>query len=345
MIDSSGLDVHHRSTGPLSAELLEVVDVWSRSQHRLVITAADFADSPEWILAGSPTAAHWLADAADVEVSTGREWVRIGRQLRTLPVIAAAFEAGHVSYSKVRTLTRIATSENETELVDLAMQVPASDLGRAIAAWVNSTSDPTELEAHHQRQRSIKWRTEPDGMTTFSLRLPPLLAGLLITFLTTWVMKNRPSTITQSEADASADASGGVSTVAQQHVDALEQLLTTGGGAVSTEVIVHVRGDGVTLDDGTPIPDTVAEQIASTSFIRVLIHDAQRRPVNVSSRRRHPSVRQKRLVKERDRVCQDCGRGDLLEYDHVPAYQQTGHTNVDELELRCAPCHHQRHAA
>jgi len=243
------------------------------------------------------------------------------------------------------------------------MQVPASDLGRErsfaygetpkeleeFPAWVNSTSDQGELEAHHQRQRSVKWRTEPDGMTTFSLRLPPLLAGLLITFLTTWVMKNRSTTVSHSEQDASAGASGsvstGVSTVAQQHVDALEQLLTVGAGAVSTEVIVHVRGDGVTLDDGTPIPDTVAERIASTSFIRVMIHDAQRRPVNVSGRRRHPSVRQKRLVKERDRVCKDCGRGDLLEYDHVPAYQQTGHTTITELELRCAPCHHQRHAA
>jgi len=40
-----------------------------------------------------------------------------------------------------------------------------------------------------------------------------------------------------------------------------------------------------------------------------------------------------------------CGRslGDLLEYDHTPAYETTGHTITSELELRCAPCHHQRH--
>jgi len=345
MVDKSRLDVHCGSTGPLSSLLLEVVDVWSTSQHRLVVAAADFADSSEWVLAGSPTAAHWLAEAADVEVSTGREWVRIGRQLRQLPAIAAAFEARHVSYSKVRTLSRIATADNEAELLEIAVQVPASDLGRAVAAWVNSNSDAQQLEAHHRRQRSIKWRTEPDGMTTFSLRLPPLLAGLLIAFLTTWVMRNRPTTVTHSELDASAGASTGGSTVAQQHADALQELLESGPGQLVTELIVHVRGDGVTLDDGTPIPDTVAERIAPTSFVRVMIHDAERRPVNVSSRRRHPSVRQKRMVKERDRICQDCGRGDLLEYDHVPAYQQTGHTIIDELELRCAPCHHQRHAA
>jgi len=180
---------------------------------------------------------------------------------------------------------------------------------------MSRNTEPDELDAYHQRARSVKWRTEPDGMTTFTLRLPPLLAGLLIAFLTTWMMRNRSTTVSHGERDASADVLAGVSTVAQQHVDALQELLTAGAGVVSTELIVHVRGDGVTLDDGTPIPDTVAERIAPTSFIRVMIHDAQRRPVNVSSRRRHPSVRQKRLVKERDRSCRDCpGLTRLPEY-------------------------------
>lgn len=57
-----------------------------------------------------------------------------------------------------------------------------------------------------------------------------------------------------------------------------------------------------------------------------------------------PTTRQKLVVKERDRTCVDCGRTTLLEYDHVPAYETTGRTLVDELQLRCAPCHHRRHA-
>jgi len=112
-----------------------------------------------------------------------------------------------------------------------------------------------------------------------------------------------------------------------------------------TEIILHVRGDGVTLDDGTPITDTVTERIAPNSFLRVMIHDANAHPADASNRRRHPTPRQKRIVKERDRNCRDCGRGDQLQYDHVPPYEQTGHTITDELQLRCAPCHHQRHAA
>lgn len=44
----------------------------------------------------------------------------------------------------------------------------------------------------------------------------------------------------------------------------------------------------------------------------------------------------------RDKACVDCGRRDLLHFDHVPEYEKTGHTITGELELRCAPCPHQR---
>ena len=114
-------------------------------------------------------------------------------------------------------------------------------------------------------------------------------------------------------------------------------------GELVTEVVLHVRGDGATLDDGTPLADTVVERIAPGAFLRAMIHDAEANPVDASNRRRHPTTRQKRVVKERDRTCRDCGSRNLLQYDHVPAHTESGHTITDELELRCAPCHHKRH--
>ncbi len=110
-----------------------------------------------------------------------------------------------------------------------------------------------------------------------------------------------------------------------------------------TEVVLHVRGDGCTLDDGTPIPSSVIEKIAPESLIRVLIHDAERRPINASSRRRHPTARQRRVVRERDRACVDCGTTENLVYDHNPEFSTTGHTLVEETQLRCGNCHRRRH--
>lgn len=319
---------------PLSSELHEIVHAWASSQHRLVVVAADFADSVEWVAAGSPTAAHWLAAAADVEPCTAREWIRIGKRLRSLPAIAAAFESGEISYSKVRTATRLATPENEVELVKIANDVPAGELGRALALWLLDNSTPEQVEHHHNEQRSLKWRTEADGMVTFTLRLQPLIAGLLIAALTTLVMRSKP----RPRADQPWP------TVAQQHADAFAQLLKSGVGKVATEVVLHVRGRGCELDDGTPIAGSIVERIAPTSFLRALIHNAEGNPVDASNRRRHPTTRQKRIVKERDRVCVDCGRADLLEYDHNPEFEASQHTVTSELELRCAPCHHARTA-
>jgi hypothetical protein len=105
-----------------------------------------------------------------------------------------------------------------------------------------------------------------------------------------------------------------------------------------------VRGDGCTLDDGTPIPKSVLEKIAPQSFIRALIHDAESRPINASGRHRHPTARQKRVVHARDGGrCQDCGTTDLIEYDHTPAFEQSRRTVVDELTAKCRGCHHGRH--
>jgi len=325
--------------GSLAAELSEVAQTWARSQHRLVVLAARFADSVEWVLAGSPTAAHWLAAEADVEACTAREWIRIGRRLAHLPVTAEAFERAEVSYSKVRTLTRMATTDNEAELVAIALDVAAGELSRSIALWLQQNLTPAELSAHQQRSRSVRWRTEFDGMTVFTLRLTPRVASVLIALLTGLVMKrSQPTTLSGQNASASAWP-----TVAQQHADAFETLLTDRAGTIDTEVVVHVRGDGCTLDDGSPISDSDVARLVPTSFIRALIHDAEGRPINASGRQRHPTTRQKRVVKDRDQVCVDCGRSDLLVYDHVPAYDDTGHTIVDELVVRCAPCHHRRH--
>ena len=319
--------------GSLVDELRSLIGAWSRSLHRIVVLAAEFADSTEWVRAGSPTAAHWLADTADIDVSTAREWVRVGRRLRELPASADAFAAGALSYAKVRTLTRIATADNEGELIAIATEVPAGALSGAYAAWVARNADSDELAEHQHRSRSVRRRVQPDGMVTFTMNLPPLVAGYLDAHLGSWVMKAR------SRRGASADAPS----VAQQHADAVHDLVASGAGGPAVELVLHVRGDGCTLDDGTPVPDRAVTSLIPSAFIRAMIHDAETKPINVSHRRRLPTTRQRRFVKERDRVCKDCGRADLLHYDHKPPYEQTRHTSVDELELRCAPCHRKRH--
>lgn len=69
------------------------------------------------------------------------------------PATADALRTRQISYSKAGALTRLATPDNEHELLDIATTTAAADLGHALAAWIHRNSEPEDLAAHHQRQR------------------------------------------------------------------------------------------------------------------------------------------------------------------------------------------------
>ena len=146
-----------------------------------------------------------------------------------------------------------------------------------------------------------------------------------------------------NDATASRESHPRWASLAQQRIDALIDIVSAGGTNVVTEVILHVRADGCTLDDGTPIGGSIVERTADTSTLRAMIHDAESHPINVSGKHRHHTKRQKLVVKERDRHCVDCGSTDFLEHDHVPDFEQTKRTLVEETQLRCSRCHTARH--
>ena len=216
------------------------------------------------------------------------------------------------------------------------MQVPASELPKAIAWWSQRNESDDVIDDRHHDGRALRWQVDVDGSIVGSFRLPPVEGGVLAAAVDARVMRRSLPTV-------SAEQDEPWPSLAQQRADVLVELLDGDAGGAQYEVVMHVRGDGCTLDDGTPIPLSRVASLLPDSFVRLMIHDAERNPLNASGRQRHPTTRQKRVVKERDRACVDCGSHDLLEYDHLPAYEQTGHTIVDELELRCAPCHHARH--
>ena len=320
--------------GQLGTRLLDVG--WNANDHQaqVVHLAAAFADSGEWAMDGYATAGRWIAHHLDVALRTANEWIRVGRALQDLPATSDALAAQTISFSKAKELTRSATPQNERDLLSIAETVPAARLGVEIAAWLNRNQPEEQLDKSQHNSRSLAWRTEPDGTVSFFTRLTPMQAGRLIAAVDASVMA-------QSLALRSTDDEW--PSLAQQRADALVDVATSGGANIETEVVLHVRSDGATLDDGTPITGTAVAQVIEESFIRALVHDAEGRPINASSRQRHPTARQRRVVKERDRVCVDCGSPDLLQYDHVPDFAESKRTVVDELQLRCAPCHTFRH--
>ena len=71
----------------------------------------------------------------------------MARALRELPMIDTSFELGEISYSKVRAMTRAATSENEAQLLNIARH------GTADTPAPTTAADRLEqLQAEHRRR-------------------------------------------------------------------------------------------------------------------------------------------------------------------------------------------------
>lgn len=327
----------------IQERILRVGAGWMTAQYALVHLVAELAEAGGWQGRGVPTCAHWVADALDIELCTAREWLRVGKALRGLSDIDAAFDSG-LSYSKVRMLTRVATAENEQALLELAWDTPAGRLGIVVAKWLADREDPDETQRRQHAARSVSWRTDPDGMIAGTFRLPAAVGKPFTAAIDQLVTSTAPDRMHLGDASADASPTGWPS-IAQQRADALVHLTRGGGSRVVTEVLIHLRGDGVTYDDGTPIPWPDLERILPEAFVRALLHDAEGRPINASGRQRHPTTRQRRVVSARDRCCVDCGSTEFLEHDHEPAYEQSRRTVVNELRLRCWPCHRARHEA
>src|ERR1700675_128144 len=100
---------------------------------------------------GAPSCAHWLAWRLGMDLGTAREHVRVARALGTLPRLADALARGELSYSKVRALTRVATSETEEPLLAIGKAGTASQVERIVRGWrhVDALAEARE-SAHRQ---------------------------------------------------------------------------------------------------------------------------------------------------------------------------------------------------
>src|SRR5437879_13076342 len=102
---------------------------------RWLLLVAEYDRREGWASWGMASCAHWLNWKCGISLRTGHEHVRVGRCLEELPAVRDAFSRGEVSYSKVRAITRIATSETEETLVMWARPGTASQLERIVRPY------------------------------------------------------------------------------------------------------------------------------------------------------------------------------------------------------------------
>jgi hypothetical protein len=91
---------------------------------------------------GLASCAHWLNWRCGIGLNAAREKVRVAHALVQLPGISKAFSRGELSFSKVRALTRIADSGNESELLHLARQATAAQFEKLVPSAPQRSAPP-----------------------------------------------------------------------------------------------------------------------------------------------------------------------------------------------------------
>ena len=135
----------------------------------------------DWEDEGLGSCAEWLAWQIGITRGTANEKVRAAGALEDLPLISGAMAGGEISFSKVRALTRAATPENESELLEFARAGSAAKLERLVRGWKTlSRFDEQEAERVRHRTRCFSVFPDEDGMYVVRGRLDPEVGAALM---------------------------------------------------------------------------------------------------------------------------------------------------------------------
>src|SRR5207248_3336443 len=104
----------------LEADIVELASQLTAASATLTRLIGEYDAAEGWRDWGMRSTAHWLSWKCGMGLGAAREQVRVARRLRELPVVAAEYAAGRLSYAKVRALTRFASADSDAYLAEMA---------------------------------------------------------------------------------------------------------------------------------------------------------------------------------------------------------------------------------
>jgi hypothetical protein len=155
---------HYRPQLPMAELIVAIRSLLEAERHvdRLLCRyLADLADRIEsragYDLGGFLDVYHASRCLFDMSIRRTRECIRIGRALRTLPLVERAFVDGRLAFSRVREVTRVARPEDEAQWLRLASELPMRVLERRVA----EAGGPTAPDPRSSDAAEVEWKS-PD---------------------------------------------------------------------------------------------------------------------------------------------------------------------------------------
>ena len=295
-------------------------------------------------LVGEAGAAEAVRDRTRNSRGAAKRDVKLAGQLADLPETAGALADGAITPQHAKMIADAAdqTAVDESELLAAAASEPTDVFGHTVRKHVNEKTAGEDLEERRRRQRArreVSITRQPDGMYKLFGLFDPVAGARVEVALAAAARKLRR-----------AEDSNNRATVPQRFADALEMLVTRSGkGATqSTTLLVIANYDLVAgqladaqLVDGTPVSADELLRLALEAKILPALFDTAGQPLWLGREYRDANEAQRIALAARDRGCIGCGASNsFCQPHHVKHWQHGGPTDIDNLCLLCAHCHH-----
>jgi hypothetical protein len=325
----------------------------------VALAAAEFDEINGWGGGGIRSFEHWLAINAGFDLYTGKELLRVGKALRSLPLITDAFSAGRLSLDKVRQITTIASPATEEMLLEIALGSSGSQLARICSSLRRlANADAPDYDRRQLAARGLWTELDEEGMMRLVATLPAEDAAVVMAALE--LITGSKPTPDQTKNEVKDPAEDGW---AARRADALvamcEHVLARGAddlvrSGATRQVVVHVdvgvlTGDAPDghchIEDGAPLSVAAARRISCDAEV-LQITERDGLPIDVGRKRRFPPDRLRRALEVRDRFCRFPGCGvpaRQCHAHHLESWITGGPTSLDNLVLLCSFHHHRHH--
>ena len=321
--------------------------------YELLVMLREFDERNGWTN-GFLSCAHWLHWRTGIDLGAAREKVRVAKALTGLPLLSGALQRGEISYAKVRALTRVATPENESRLMQVAYAGTAAQVERLARAWrrCDRIEEARRTERAHL-SRSVTTYVDEDGMVVLRARLTPELGAVVQRALESaserLYQESRHAAAPESVAEEVTSGQRRADALALIAESALEHGLDRGTTADRYQVVMHVEGPACRdtgqavlelADGGVHVSAETSRRLSCDASVVVMSEGADGSVLDVGRKTRTIPTAIRRALDARDGRCRFPGcTAHRCDAHHIEHWADGGATALDNLVLVCRRHH------
>jgi hypothetical protein len=313
--------------------------------------ATEYEDGDYWKGAGMRSCADWIIVQLGFNRYTAETLLRAGHAALALPEVGQAFSAGELSLDKVRSVSTVATSQDQAQWVEVAREASPPQLARLCRQSRNAALVDAPARVQAQRaQRSLRTWWDDLGMLQ--------LHGALLPDDGAMVRAALESVGRRLAAERSDSTDPAEDPAAALRADALVAACgaALGGDAPLSpaQMVVHVDLGVLTgespdgrchIDNGPALSTAVARRLGCDAEI-VTIIERDGSPLDVGREGQIVSTPMRRAVQSRDGTCRFPGctvPASRCQPHHIRHWADLGPTRRWNLLSLCAYHHHRHH--